>query len=444
MGSAVYTFKDGQVFRGEFAGDNQGWRGQGILVAGGNSYHCTLDRRVLSCANRSPTSTATPADETAGPAEQRQGHLLVLYAGEQCRIIRGEKILRGGPGIPLFAGDLVESANESVELQARGGMAIRLRPYSTLEIPGDIASDRGVLLLRKGSITVDYQGDPDRMPFRIQAAGANFDVEGTTFIVEIDDAQGTAKVRVFEGAVSVSPDLPALQKIDLERARENRSDEEPVGAPLSSQELQAIAEAIQAQTLKVGANQEGALSPETRTQAGKLNEAIETRLETARQPQPDTKRADVGLPDTISKLEAAQTDAPQTFEPTPQETAELKLLITIDDDTFGAAMREAGESGGRVTPQTRASIRGAYDRKLDESATALQKELEADDTVRTREDLLKHYKFLEVVTFHDGRQKAGSIAAQAGHILILHAPDGVFRLDRADIQQVDFYDIVPE
>ena len=97
-----------------------------------------------------------------------------------------------------------------------------------------------------------------------------------------------------------------------------------------------------------------------------------------------------------------------------------------------------------ANPVKQDSVEAAYEKKLDTQATALEKELAADDTIRSQADLIKRYKFLEVVTFTDGNQKAGSIAAQAGNILILHAPDGVFRMNRDDVKQVDFYDVIQE
>ena len=441
-GSGTYRFQDGRLFHGEFTGRAGNLSGKGILVGPKQSLFCTLDQRTLRCENKAETT--------------KRSHLLVLYANETCRIHRNGQVLPGGPGIPLFAGDRIQSDAETVELQGRGGIAIRLRPYSELEIPPETSSQGGALHLRKGGVAVDYQGDPTKIPFRIVTDDASFDVEGTTFTVEIDEARGTAKVRVFEGTVSLSPTLPALTKLKLEKNVPNApgaSGEISAGA-LSDSELQRVAEAIESQTTRVQANQEGQLSDETRTRAQRLNTAIETTVEgrtvegREKDPsttgetaaRPDDATAGPSLTEATEQLQASPTAKPEKFEATAQESAELKLLITIDESTFESAMRNADPAN----PVKQDSVEAAYEKKLDTQATALEKELAADDTIRSQADLIKRYKFLEVVTFTDGNQKAGSIAAQAGNILILHAPDGVFRMNRDDVKQVDFYDVIQE
>ncbi|MEQ9366426.1 MAG: FecR domain-containing protein, partial [Leptospirales bacterium] len=450
-GSGTYVFKDGRVFRGEFSNTTRELTGQGLLLEKSGSRFCILRDQTLACNNATDQSAKTPG-------EKRTSHLLILFASESCQIVRGDRTLVGGPGVPLYAGDRIEAGNEAVELQGRGGIAIRLRPYSILEIPPGTNDRGGILYLRKGGVAVDYQGDPERIPFRINAKSTNFDVQGTTFMVEIDDVKGTAKVRVFEGTVSVSPSLPALEKLDVSQsptavgsegdANSRAGDSEEEKRALSDQELQKVADAILKQTMQVSANQEGELSKPALEKAQKLNATIEQTIE-ERKNAPGEAEENASTPAarqlTVSAQELEQNEAaaPESFQATPQEQAELKLLITIDAATFEQAVQNragSGESG----QDPRESVREAYDQKLDTRATALQKELAADQNIRTQADLIERYKFLEVITFRDGKQKAGSVAAQAGNILIMHAPDGVFRLNREDVKQIDFYDVVQD
>lgn len=439
-GSGSYIFQDGRVFRGEFSNTTANLTGKGLLTEKSASRFCILRGRDLSCDNNAdPINTISD--------ERPQSHLLMLFASDSCRIVRGQRVLPGGAGVPLYPGDRIESTSESAELQGRGGIAIRLRPHSVLEIPEGTQDQGGILYLRKGGVAVDYQGDPDKIPFRINANNTNFDVEGTTFMVEVDDAKGTAKVRVFEGTVSVSPSLPALEKLDVPAAGAGSGDAESRKSEggLSDPELQKIAEAISKQAIKVQANQEGELSEAARESAKQLNKAIETTVEEReKNPSADTERTtSPQLEQATNQLETSAASAPETFEASPQENAELKLLITIDAGTFEAATRST-EGSGEPDATNQDSVRKAYEKRLDTKATALEKELASDQSIKTQADLIKRYKFLEVVMFNDGKQKAGSIAAQAGSILIMHAPDGVFRLSREDVKQIDFYDVVAD
>ncbi len=452
-GTGTYVFADGRVFRGEFSNTTRDLTGQGLLNEGSTSRFCTLRKQVLNCEN-----------DASGKVESGPAHLLMLFSRGDCRILRGGRTLSGGPGIPLYAGDRIESRNESVELQGRGGIAIRLRPFSVLEIPpGTKVGAGGTLYLRKGGLAVDYQGDPKKIPFRIKAKDTNFDVEGTTFTVEIDDRRGTAKVRVYEGTVSISPSIPALERLELDSGdsdASNAGDAKQPG-PLTDEELQKVADAILKQTMQVGADQEASLSDDAREKAERLNAAVaETANAREAAAGSDGNAADdpnaserkdaesavaSSLAAATGELEKAPVAKPAEFKATPQEKAELKLLITIDEATLKRSL--AGSESAKSPEQARAereSVRKAYDQKLDTRASALQKELAADDSIQTQADLLKRYKFLEVITFRDGKQKAGSVAAQAGSILIMHAPDGVFRLNRDDVKQIDFYDVIPD
>ncbi|MCR9141227.1 MAG: FecR domain-containing protein [bacterium] len=445
-GSGSYLFKDGRIFRGEFADIAGELTGQGLLREGSSSRFCVLRGQTLRCEN-------STEDANAKKNEPRTSHLLMLFASDSCRVVRNNATIAGGPGVPLFAGDRIESGSEAVELQGRGGIAIRLRPFSVLEIPVGTNDRGGILYLRKGGVAVDYQGDPEKIPFRINARNANFDVEGTTFMVEIDDAKGTAKVRVFEGTVSISPSLPALEKLNLPESEGNSELTENEKERLTDAELQKVAASLMKQTMQVSANQEGELSESAVQKAQELNTAIETTI-AERQAAPLSESSTTGadskgatrLSAATAELERSQVAAPETFEPTPQENAEMQLLITIDEETFEKAVAPTTASGGsgESDEELRARVEKAYDKQLDTRANALQKNLAADQSIRTQADLIKRYKFLEVITFRDGKQKAGSIAAQAGSILIMHAPDGVFRMDRDSIKQIDYYDVVQD
>lgn len=442
-GPGSYVFQDGRIFRGNF---DQNGTGTGTLtMKDGGKRECTLRGSTLACKEPAQPETTKPAasetttktseassDKTSTIVPDR-GYVLVLYAPEDAVVTRNGKQLSTVGGMALYPGDTVESRGTPVELQARDGVALRLRPYSILYIPPD-ANESRTLILRQGGVLADYDSEKGDPPFRIKAAGAEFDVDGTTFIVEIDADKGTAKLRVLEGRVKMRPDVEALEEARKEAAK-NPDDPEARAA------LIAAEEAINGAEIQVGENEAAEFDEADQRRTKDLNDAVQN-IRNAQETGADSGAAAASLTSAAEQLKKAPKAETQKFEPDPREVGERRLIISVDDSTFDRALAE--QRGGKpASADTRNKVGQAYEEGLDRAAGDLEKEL-ADPSIRTREDLLKRYEILEIVVFRNGDEKAGSIVAQAGDILILHALDGVFRVKREEIEHVDFLDVEGE
>lgn len=401
-GRGQYIFADGRRFDGDF---RDAWRASGVLLAN-PMQQCSLENGRLRC-----TGELRPS-------------LLLIFAGEDVSVHRAGRRLQGRSGFALLPGDRIEAGARPVDIQGSGGLALRLRPHSVLAIPIDIQNSR-TLHLERGSIMVDYDRSESAPPLRIRSGGTRFDVEGTTFIVETDDSGDLASVRVLEGEVSVAPDLPGVERI-------RRDDIE------ASASLRKLVAAIEKQTVRAGPGQSASLSAETLARAQQLDRIIE-------QSQADGSDAEAALnnPEAAANLAAlAETPAPApaAYTATAQEKAEQGLMVRVGEQQLQQSLSAAGQADS--SPQPAApdrQIEGEYQRRLEEAASAVAQEVQQTSGTISRAELLEKYGILEVVTFRNGSQKAGSILAQAGSLLLMHALDGVFQVNVDQVHHIDLY-----
>jgi hypothetical protein len=399
-----------------------------------------MEHGALRCTDAAPatTSAATPPAPVAAAGAGRA--LLVLYAGEDVSVIRGERRLDGYAGLALFPGDRIESGARAVDLQGATGVTVRLRPRSVLLIPAEIERDY-VLVLLRGSALIDYDNPGDGPRLQIRSAGSRVSVDGTTFVVELDESGNVATVRVYEGEVTVAPDAPNLERFTNAEIE-------------ASPELKKLVQALDSSAVQVSAGEQGALSSESLERAREADRIIqEARLlaESAGPPlNPEGERAalmqaiaekEAELAKLAEELAAAPAPVVSAAPPSPQEQAERKLLIQIDEGAFEKAIgaaAEAAASGVQTPADQQAAVRVGYETRLNSAVEQLEKSLEIA-RIQTTQELLRQYKILEVVSLRGGQKKAGSVVAQAGDLLILHAPDGVFRLRTDQIEYVEYF-----
>ncbi|MCB1171619.1 MAG: FecR domain-containing protein, partial [Leptospiraceae bacterium] len=190
-GPFEYRFPEGGVFKGELqrndvVASNGGFQiegATGTLIEDGRSRQCVVQDLRLLCESvqtdqKSAEKQARPKPD-APEVKAEEIRFLILYAPQSAVLLRDGKSFAVSSGYPLVPGDSITTGEHSADIQGEGGFAIRLRPYSELYVPPEASEDR-VLILRKGSVMVDYDGEGP-LPFRIRSGGMNIDVKGTTF-----------------------------------------------------------------------------------------------------------------------------------------------------------------------------------------------------------------------------------------------------------------------
>lgn len=374
----------------------------------GSERLCAASGRSLLCDTEAfpgqltGTSLGTPA---------RERFLLVLYTADDTSIRRRGQSEPGRSGMVLRPGDRIEAGRYSIEIQAAGGTVLRLKPGSLLSIPLDFGRS-GLLHLERGGILVRTgKGAKQGRSLRVRSGGTIYAVNGTEFSVETDDTGRISRVKVFSGEILLSPDVPALRRFTPEEIRNTPA-------------LKKIIERIENKPLPVRPGETAGLSAAGRRWTQTLDRALETQELEAVQELLNTR------PGTAAEKEK--------FKETPQEKSERRLLTNVSEDRFNAAADGARKTG-RVPAEVSDEISLEYEENLNRNADDLSSELSRESSASNLEDLKRIYSTLEVITFVDGKKKAGSVVAQVGGLLILHSTDGVFRAKIDEIRYVDFY-----
>lgn len=467
-GDGTYIFKDGGILNATIEGNS----GKGFMMTNGVRRLCEIRERVVFCEkleqdsktdptnkenkpenpnnpqdkenkemNDSPgensgdqtfldstedANEANKSEETKRIAEMTKDQpektipaaksdMLVLFAADDSVIIRNSVRLAGQSSMPLFPGDQLEVGRSTIEIQARGGIALRLKPFSVLYISPDLESNHTIILI-KGSIIVQYtdENSKGKFPLKIISGNQKISVKGTTFIIEADEERRVVDIKVLEGKVEVTPNVPSLERFSKEEIQGNPALRDLViisqgwGRVVSGGERLAVPDD---NSLETGIAESLTLTPEERKKALK-----ELAKEYTGKEPPDV----------------------ESYEFSPQEKADAELLVTISEGEFETALKEEPNAEGLISKSTSDLIRQKFQNEAEKAIEILEKNLSSEND-STLEDLKTKYRIIEVVTFTDGSQKVGSVIAQVGNLVIMYTPDGIYRVETNDIISQDFY-----
>ena len=407
-GAFEYRFPEGAIFKGRIRDLSQDQQSglsingaDGFLEINGERRPCKIrDFRLLCEAAGTDGIQRKKNNRPEAPEDLEADEIkfLLLYAPGSARLLRNDQEFEVSSGYPLAPGDTIITREHAADIQGEGGFAIRLKPFSELYIPPDARKHR-ILQLNRGSIIVDYDGEGP-LPFRVRSGGINVDVKGTTFVVEAGDEKDRIKVRVLEGEVQLSRD-----KAVLDRVRKGDLEKYP-----------NLSDAMDQMDISVSLT------------AG--DEATATAMDATEDPDILAKKAakDPGATVSAASEEDLERDA--------QEAA---LMPVLPNDDFDDA-REAGLSEDEQDREEAArTIEKSYRKEVESRGDDLEKQLKLTNEIDTPEEFKKAYPVLEVVHLNKGTRHAGSIIAQAGGLLFLFAPDGLYRLPIEDVDYVDYY-----
>ena len=408
IGAFEYHFPEGAVFRGRIHNENSDGDvglsingATGFLELNGQRRSCQILDFRLHCGDpikaRVSEEQAARADVPVG-LKANEIKFLLLYAPQSARLLRNNQEYSVDSGYPLAPGDTIITTQHAADIQGEGGFAIRLKPFSELYIPLD-ARDERVLQLNRGSLIVDYDGEGP-LPFRVRSGGLNVDVKGTTFVVEAGDDKNRVKVRVLEGEVKLSRDSAVLDKVRKGDLKKYPNLEDAIQRMEGTVSLTAGDEAT-ATVMDPGSNPDDLASSASRDSGPKVSEASEEDLR--------------------------------------KDEQEAALMPVLPEKDFSEA-REDGLSGDPEDRQeAAATIEKRYRKEVESRGDDLEQQLQISTDIKTPEDFKKAYPVLEVVHMIQGTRRAGSIIAQAGGLLFLYAPDGLYRVPIEDVDYVDYY-----
>lgn len=127
-----------------------------------------------------------------------------------------------------------------------------------------------------------------------------------------------------------------------------------------------------------------------------------------------------------------------TFVETPQEIAEIETLVYADRILVDQALAE--QDSNEVQPfisSISSEIQRDQSFKLDQALNKIQAKIERN-VLKYESEIYEYYNVLETVVKEDGSKLSGAIVAQVGDTLILHTPKGAIRLNKNEIDYIDY------
>ncbi|MBE7439026.1 MAG: FecR domain-containing protein [Spirochaetales bacterium] len=154
------------------------------------------------------------------PETAEATRMVVVLATGDSYVIRGQEKIKATVGLPVQQEDQVEVGNGRLDIQTRGGNALRIRPGTKGSLR-EIAGEAGLKFeLSKGGVLVSARKQAAQSDVQVITPTAIAGVRGTSFSVTVNNEGKNAKVRVLDGAVALSPRARTKKEIVLKGSTE--------------------------------------------------------------------------------------------------------------------------------------------------------------------------------------------------------------------------------
>ncbi|MCG6169677.1 FecR family protein [Leptospira sanjuanensis] len=366
-----------------------------------SSFILSLD---LSCRF---VSSLFIKDEPAPPS----GIIVIFQSGEVI-IERNGKKLKSKPGLILQVNDWIHTSSGSIDIQTAKGDVIRIKSYSKVALKNISHPNRREtnLYVQAGELLIKTNKLKTSDAFTISTPTTVAGVRGTAFSFELTNGK-PPKVKVYEGAVAITFKIP---KEILEDSK-----------ALDKELYKEFVTFLEKNEVVLENGEASYVKPDL----DHMIQLVLTRIE---------KNEDIAKEfESLKKMENLNLEK-KAFVETPQEKAELETLVQADQQLVEKALLE--ENPDPTQPKI-ASISSEIEKdqtsRLDLALEKIESDAEANE-LKDEKKIREYYNVLEIVVKSDGTKLSGAIVTQIGNRLILHMPSGVIRLNKDDIDYVDY------
>ncbi|MBM9499540.1 FecR domain-containing protein [Leptospira sp. 201903071] len=337
--------------------------------------------------------------------------MIVVFQSGEVEIERNGKKIRSTPGLILKENDKIKTNSGSVDIQTGKGDIVRIKSFSqiTLKEISKNGKPNTNLYVQAGELLIKTNKLKSKDSFLLSTPTAVAGVRGTTFSFELTNGK-PPKVKVYEGAVAITFKI-SKEIIDNGKAL----DKELYGEFVQFLEKNEV-------VLENG--EESYVKPS-------LDEMIQLVLTRIEQDESIAKEFD-----QLKKLENPEFQK-EEFTATPQEKAEVETMVSVDAGLLEKALNENPDSTKPVISSVSTEIVENHESKLDQALKQIEADAQASD-LKDEAKIREFYNILEVVVKTDGTKLSGAIVTQIGDRLILHTPSGVIRLNKNDVDFVDY------
>ncbi|EQA35407.1 sigma factor regulatory protein, FecR/PupR family [Leptospira inadai serovar Lyme str. 10] len=332
-----------------------------------------------------------------------------MFLAGPVQVFRDTKRLPLQTGTVLRPQDEIITNSGSIDIQTGEGHLIRIRPFSKVRLDSlqtNKSRDTN-LVLRAGGILIRTEKLRSDENFRISGPTAIAAVRGTAFSFEIIEEK-LPKIKVYEGVVAMTLKLPMSEEINAEAIAQK---------PL----LQKFQQFLSENEVVISENEEASVKPKFED----LAHLVLTRIELNK---------DQGGILEIDEQEYMKSYSKNSIETSPQEKAELDTLVAVDREIIDQALNSEGIKDSMPLTD---SIRKDHEKKLSSAFSKIESEATLKN-LKSETEIHNFYNVLETIHKTDKTRLNGAILTQIGDTLILHSTQGVFRLDKKDIDFVEY------
>lgn len=338
--------------------------------------------------------------------------MIVVFQSGDAEILRNGKKLKPSVGLLLKENDRLQTSSGSIDIQTGNGEIIRIKSYTKLILKNISNPQKREtnLYVQAGELLIKTNKLKTNESFYISTPTTVAGVRGTTFSFELTDGK-PPKVKVYEGAVAISFKIP----------KEILEDKEAKDKEL----YQEFITFLEKNEVVLENGESSYVKPD-------LDHMIQLILTRMEQNEEIAKEFEA-----IRKMENHSPEK-AAFTESPQETAEIETLVQADSNLVAKALTESNPDPNQpVISSISSEIQNDQNSKLDQALENIQNKAEASG-LKDEAKIREYYNVLEIVVKEDGTKLSGAIVTQIGDRLILHTPSGVVRVNKSEVNYVDY------
>lgn len=347
--------------------------------------------------------------------------MIVVFATGDVKVMQAGKENSAKIGLIVNESDEVKTGNGTIDLQTKGGSAVRIREFTTVKVAKLTGSNTN-LSMSSGSLLATVKKENSSENFEVVTPTAIAGVRGTTFSVEVEDGR-EPRVKVLEGKVAMAPRVAALDNYSKEEIEKDKT-------------LKSLSDISLNNEVVIEANQEGTIDPKVEATVFQASQKVQKAQEEKKSVESAVSAEAVAhISSTIKDAKKENAVQIKEVEITPQEKAEKETLVTIDSEVLQKVI-DSGENTVAVNAATEAMVAQRNERQ--EKILQKIEEEASKSPMKSEAEIKKHYEKLELIILKNGEKLKGAVIAQTGTLLVIHTPEGVKRIEKDDVNSQEF------
>ena len=375
----------------------------------------TLTGIVLSAAF---VGTVISCGDKKSAAAEAPQPMIVVFASGQSKVIRAGKDMDARVGLIVNQDDTVKTENGTIDLQTKGGSAVRIHEFTEVSI-AKLTNKDTKLSMSSGNILATVKKESSDENFRVVTPTAIAGVRGTTFSVEVMDGR-EPRVKVLDGKVAMAPRIEAL---------ENYTEEEIEKSPT----LKKLSDLSVQNEVILEEKMEGTISPEVEKTVSDASDKIVDARKNNKPVEESVKAEEVEKALETAKKEEKAVKVEEVAI-TAQEKTEAETLVVVDVEAFQKIIDS--KDAASVADATK-----TIEEQRQEKQEVILKKIETEaskTTLNSEEEIKKHYDKLELIIMKNGDQIKGAVIAQTVDQLVIHTSEGVKRVEKDQVSAQEF------